>query len=511
MDQAQSQSWAFVCVGILIGIVLFRWNINPLNNIPTAGRFSSSNWLSYLAAFSFIRRGRETLQEGYRQYYGSAFKVALLDRWMVIISGPKMIEDIRRRPEDELSFTETVQTLLQYKYTVGQKMQDDPYHVVVVKEKLQNRLLPNVMPSLIEEVPPTVQKYLPVTDHEWTSVDVLAAALKVVARTSNRVFVGSSLCLNEEYNDISVQFAVEIVKAGTVLFLFPDILKPIAAPIVSKVRRTTERALRHLRPIIQERRTAMQELGTDWSDKPDDVLQWIMDKAVAKQESDADIVERLLLLNLAAIHTSSSSIAHVLYHLAEQPELLGPLREEIESSIDAEGWTMSSFARMWKLDSLLRESQRYNGFTLASMMRIAMKDIVLANGMFIPKGTLLGAAAHPTHYDNGHLANAEIFDPFRFARLREANNSEGSARLQFASTSPEYIAFGHGQLACPGRHFAANQLKAVLSYIILNYDFKLTDTESCCPRPQRPPNVYVSLAVLPPIGGTIQLRKRAVC
>ena len=57
----------------------------------------------------------------------------------------------------------------------------------------------------------------------------------------------------------------------------------------------------------------------------------------------------------------------VLYHLAERPELLIPLREEIDGAIAAEGWTMPSFARMWKLDSVLRESQRCNGFTLGAL------------------------------------------------------------------------------------------------------------------------------------------------
>ena len=38
------------------------------------------------------------------QYYNSAFKVALVNQWVVIVNGPKMIEDIRKRPDDEVSF-----------------------------------------------------------------------------------------------------------------------------------------------------------------------------------------------------------------------------------------------------------------------------------------------------------------------------------------------------------------------------------------------------------------------
>ena len=49
---------------------------------------------------------------------------------------------------------------------------------------------------------------------------------------------------------------------------------------------------------------------------------------------------------------------HALYHLAEKPALLVPLREEIEASIAVEGWTAAALSKMWKLDSLLRETLR---------------------------------------------------------------------------------------------------------------------------------------------------------
>ncbi len=81
-------------------------------------------------------------------------------------------------------------------------------------------------------------------------------------------------------------------------------------------------------------------------------------------------------------------------------------------------------------------------------MRVALKDVVLDNSMHIPKGTLVAAPAHPMHYDDAHFPNADVFDPFRFFRMREdARDGEGAARHQFASTSSEYIPFGHGQLA----------------------------------------------------------------
>ena len=40
------------------------------------------------------------------QFHGKAFKIALLDQWTVVVSGPKMVDELRKRPDEELSFIE---------------------------------------------------------------------------------------------------------------------------------------------------------------------------------------------------------------------------------------------------------------------------------------------------------------------------------------------------------------------------------------------------------------------
>ena len=40
------------------------------------------------------------------QYKGSAFKVATFSRWTIIVSGPKLVEELRKAADDELSFVE---------------------------------------------------------------------------------------------------------------------------------------------------------------------------------------------------------------------------------------------------------------------------------------------------------------------------------------------------------------------------------------------------------------------
>ncbi|KAG9310145.1 cytochrome P450 [Chiua virens] len=134
---------------------------------------------------------------------------------------------------------------------------------------------------------------------------------------------------------------------------------------------------------------------------------------------------------------------------------------------------------MHKLDSFLKESQRLMGVTSVTLMRKALKDFTFSDGTFIPKGTSIVAPSEALHHDEKIYQNPHSFDPFRFYKIREQDGE--STRHQFASTSLEYLPFGHGKHACPGRFFAALELKSMLAHIVMSYDVKLEDNKT---RPQ---------------------------
>lgn len=85
----------------------------------------------------------------------------------------------------------------------------------------------------------------------------------------------------------------------------------------------------------------------------------------------------------------------------------------------------------------------------------------------------------------------EVFDPFRYSRLREEEANKN--KYQFATTDEMNLHFGHGKYACPGRFFASNEAKLILCHILIMCDFKfqegqtrpenLTFEESCFPDP----------------------------
>ncbi len=60
-------------------------------------------------------------------------------------------------------------------------------------------------------------------------------------------------------------------------------------------------------------------------------------------------------------------MTQVLYCLLTHPEYIEPLRQEVDAVISEEGWTKAGLDKMRKLDSFLRETQRFDGITLRSL------------------------------------------------------------------------------------------------------------------------------------------------
>ena len=153
------------------------------------------------------------------------------------------------------------------------------------------------------------------------------------------------------------------------------------------------------------------------------------------------------------------------------------------------------------------------------LRRKAVKDFTFSDGTFIPKGTSVVAAARCLHLDDEYYDNPHVFDPFRFANMRD---DEHDTKHQFVSTSTEYLPFGHGKHAwyepprvsvvtciiqpmfvSPGRFFAASVLKTMLAHLVMSYDIKLEDDKI------RPKRLRFGVNMYPDPAAKIMFRRRA--
>ncbi|KAF8489265.1 cytochrome P450 [Russula emetica] len=177
----------------------------------------------------------------------------------------------------------------------------------------------------------------------------------------------------------------------------------------------------------------------------------------------------------------SLTFVQVLYRLLSNPEYIEPLRQEVDAVIREEGWTKAGMDKMYKIDSLLRETQRFDGFSSISMIRLAMHPFTFSNGVTIPAGTLISVPASATHRDERIFPNLDKFDGFRFVKLHESEGDTTMSKYQAVSASNEYLPYGLGRHACPGRFFAVNEIKALLAHIVTTYDIKFEEGKGAPP------------------------------
>ena len=184
--------------------------------------------------------------------------------------------------------------------------------------------------------------------------------LNLVTRVTNRVLLGDPDCYDEQWAKASMTYSANVTLTIGFLRLLPSFMRPLAAlflPPVRKVRTNVQLAKEALVPIIERRREA-EANSADYG-KPDDYLQWIMDAATGNDARPDNLAHRVLLVFLGAAHTSTMAGTHVFYDLCAMPQYFEPLRTEISDILKEDGgWSSNTAAKMRKMDSFLRESQR---------------------------------------------------------------------------------------------------------------------------------------------------------
>ncbi|KAL4972047.1 cytochrome P450 [Aspergillus desertorum] len=302
----------------------------------------------------------------------------------------------------------------------------------VVRMKL-TQSLGNVTKPLSDETTVALQKIW-TDDPDWHAIPLRQTILDMVAQLSSKVFLP--------------------------LRMWPAFTRRAVAPFVPRVRKIRaelEETRRIITPVLEKRKAEKQAAIADGKTpaRYNDAMEWMEQCAKGR-----------------AIHTTSDMLTQVLYDICGHDGLVDELRQEVLTLIAAEGWQKATLYKLKLMDTVLKESQRVKPIGIISMHRLAEKTIKLSDGTVIPKRSNLIVSSQRM-WDVSIYPSPEKFDPYRFLRLRETPGHETSA--QFVSPSPEHMGFGFGKHACPGRYFAANEIKIALCHILLKYDFQLTE------------------------------------
>ncbi|XDG06998.1 hypothetical protein ABKA04_006613 [Annulohypoxylon sp. FPYF3050] len=262
-----------------------------------------------------------------------------------------------------------------------------------------------------------------------------------------------------------------------------------------------------LGPQIQELITKNDEESwtPSYEDKDLNVLTWLSVLAKGRDRNPESIAHVQVLIALAAVHTTVLRMVNVLYDItAAGPTLLEELREEINTAVNEYGWEDIPYDQLYKLDSVLRESQRMSPPTVLGMKRLFKQSYTFQSGLHVSQGTYVCMPTYAIENDPEYTPNPELFDGLRsYRQIVAFDKQDGKAAkgFRFTDPAPTVLNFGYGKTACPGRFFAGLMLKMLFARFLTRYDCKFL------PGTKRPANMMVHEFLFPNPGQEMLIKE----
>jgi cytochrome P450 len=176
--------------------------------------------------------------------------------------------------------------------------------------------------------------------------------------------------------------------------------------------------------------------------------------------ADADVIDHMVFLMMAAHDTTTSALTSMTYELARNPAWQDRVREEARA-LGTRALGFDDVDRPTELGWVFRETlRRYP--PLPVIPRIAEAEFAF-EGMRVPAGSMVVIAPIHTHHMPEWFPAPDLFDPERFAPGRAEHERHTHA----------WVPFGGGPHHCIGLRFAEMQVKAVMHQLVRRYRFRV--------------------------------------
>ncbi|KAL2787875.1 cytochrome P450 [Aspergillus keveii] len=494
---------------------LFFRVANP-QNVPLIREPPGKKSFSLKTRIAYMFDCESLFREAY-QNYAKLGKAVVLPGFGLrdeVILPTSSLRWVLAQPESVLSVADAFVEIDQVVYSLGhERYVADPWQGNLVRQEL-NSVLENICAAMNNELGIAFDARFGTDEENWREIDLLNTVRMVVAQAASRFTVGLPLCRNEQYLKDSFDVVDGCIINAGVTGGTPKILRPIIGPLVSIKSQLAQRKVRkHFEPIYRARLETLKHPKDDPSE-PQDHLQMMVRYAEKERRHelyDLDIMSRRLsAANFGSMHQTSLQVTNMLLNIMgsdAEYNTIAVLRDEVNRVLgDDSTWTKAKVSKMTRADSVARETLRTQSFGGRAVFRKVMVDgFSTDTGVKLPKGTILSFFSQPVHADEAKYENPLKYDPFRFSRAREAAGDTSKANtLSFVSTSPDYLPFGTGKHACPGRFLIDFELKMIIAYVLTHYDVKFPEEY----QDKRPANQWLTEAIIPPPGVKILIKRR---
>ncbi len=245
-------------------------------------------------------------------------------------------------------------------------------------------------------------------------------------------------------------------------FAAKSIMNPLRAPLWLPTRANREfiNARNFLNDtidvIISERR---QDSG-----QYHDLLQMLLeaqDPETGEKMHDRQIRDEVLTIFSAGHETTATALSWTLALLANHPEILARLREEVAGVLNGKTPEIQDLSQLSYTRAVLEESMRIRPPVSMVMRKIATEANL--QGYRLKAGGFAIFSIYNMHHHADFWVQPEVFDPERFLSAEKRNKA--------------YMPFGIGHRFCVGNNFALIESQVLLALMVQHFDFELVNAQ----------------------------------
>jgi cytochrome P450 len=216
--------------------------------------------------------------------------------------------------------------------------------------------------------------------------------------------------------------------------------------------------------IINERRATGEDKG--------DLLSMLL---LSKDEdgsgmTDREIRDEAMTLFIAGHETTANALTWTFYLLAQHPDVVEKLTQELDAALGGREVTMNDLAALPYTEMVVKEAMRlYPPAWIIT--RVAIEPVTVGGYELVP-GNLVLMSPYVMHHDARYFDEPERFIPERFTQENE------KALPKYA-----YFPFGGGPRVCIGNQFAMMEARLVLATVMQHYRPTLVEGQQIVPEP----------------------------
>ncbi|CUM56612.1 unnamed protein product [Debaryomyces tyrocola] len=449
--------------------------------------------------------------ENCRTKHGDVFAFVLLGKVMTVYLGPKGHEFVLNSKLQDVSAEQAYTHLTTPVFGKG-VIYDCPNSRLMEQKKFAKyALTKDSFRTYVPKIKEEVLSYF--TDSENFDmrakssgvVNVMESQPEITIFTASRSLMGDEM--RKKFDASFAQLYADLDKGFTPInFVFPN----LPLPQYRKRDAAQQKISSTYMSLISKRR------DTGDIDPSRDLIDSLMTHSTYKdgvRMTDQEIANLLIGVLMGGQHTSASTSAWYLLHLAENPSLQDEVYEEILSVLKQKNGSFDDLdyddlQRMPLLNNIIKETLRMH-MPLHSIFRKVMNPLLVPNTQYVvPKGHHVLVSPGYAMTNEKWFPEAAKFKPHRWDETAKATGDEDTVDYGFGAitkgVASPYLPFGGGRHRCIGEQFAYVQLGTILSTYVYNLRWSLKDGKM-------PEIDYASMVTLPMEPADICWEKRENC